>query len=65
MYKDKKAGFIDRDGKLVIAAIDDDTGDFSEGVAWVVQGQRCGYVDRAGIVVIPLQCERAPYGLHR
>jgi WG containing repeat len=41
-------GFIDRKGKLVIAARFTSAQDFSDGFAFACDGFGCGYVDRAG-----------------
>ncbi|HYC29238.1 MAG TPA: WG repeat-containing protein, partial [Chitinophagaceae bacterium] len=46
-------GFIDRNGREVIAPVYEQVGFFSEGLASVRQGGDWGYIDRAGIMVIP------------
>jgi hypothetical protein len=45
-------GFIDQQGQLVIDAIFDDVGPFSEGLAAVNKGGKWGYIDREGKMVI-------------
>mgnify|MGYP001243324747 CR=1 FL=1 len=46
-------GFINKEGKVVIARQFDEVGDFSEGLAWVKKGDLYGYIDRNGKYVIP------------
>ena len=48
-------GFIDTTGTMVIPAVWDDAGDFSEGLAAVMQGDACGYIDTKGELAIPLE----------
>ena len=40
---------------MVIPAVWDDAGDFSEGLAAVMQGDACGYIDTKGESAIPLE----------
>lgn len=54
-----KAGFINRDGQLVIKARFDDAGRFSEGLAPVEINGKWGYINKAGAVVIPLKFDWA------
>ena len=56
---ENKWGFIDKAGKLVIAAEFDDVGPFSEGLAAVNQNGKWGYIDRTGQVVIPINYKSA------
>ncbi len=52
-------GFMDTTGILVIDAIYDDIGPFSEGLAAVCYMGKWGYIDRKGQVVIPPQFKSA------
>lgn len=56
-YTDRGWGFIDRSGRIVIPAKYTETGDFSEGLAFVAgsERQRYGYINKEGQLVIPLQ----------
>ena len=49
-----KWGYIDKTGKLVIEAVFDDVGQFSEGLAAINQNGKWGYIDRKGKMVIPI-----------
>jgi hypothetical protein len=51
---DRKCGFMDKTGKLVIPMEYDEVGDFSEGLAWVSKAGKYGAIDKSGNVVIPL-----------
>ena len=57
--KDKKYGFVDTTGTLVIPCQWDDAGSFSEGLAQVEKDGKCGYIDTTGKLVIPCQWEYA------
>lgn len=48
-----KWGYMDTTGQIVIPAMYDDAGIFSEGLAAVLQDGRWGYVDRQGKTAIP------------
>lgn len=63
--KDGKWGFIDREGKLVIAPAFERAGRFSEGLAPVVLAGRHGYVDATGRMVLAPEQAPAGDGLHR
>lgn len=57
---DGKHGFIDRVGAVVIEPVfDGSTGEFSEGLAEVQDGDRWGYIDPAGKWGVPPQYEYA------
>lgn len=49
-----KHGFIDITGKIVIPTIYDYTGDFKDGLAFVMKDDKCGYIDKTGKEVIPI-----------
>ena len=50
----KKWGFIDKTGKLIIAAEYDEVVHFTSGLAMVRKGGRTGYIDKSGKLAIPL-----------
>jgi hypothetical protein len=52
-------GYIDLDGKVVIAPQYDRASYFSEGLAAVARDGKAGFIDQSGAIVIPLQFERA------
>jgi len=52
--KNKKYGFIDKTGKLVISIGYEDAGTFEEGLAAVKKNGKWGYIDKIGKVVIPM-----------
>ena len=56
---DKKWGFADRDGKIVIECIYDEVKPFCEGLAAVKLNDKWGYINDKGEVVIPLQYANA------
>ncbi len=56
---DGKYGFMDRSGKTVITPQFDETGGFSEGLAWVRIGTKVGYISTKGVVVITPQFDDA------
>jgi len=47
-FQDKRCGFVDVEGKIVIPAKFDHIEDFSEGVAAVMVGKVWGYIDTTG-----------------
>lgn len=49
-----KFGYIDREGKVVIPFIYDYAAPFSEGLAYVCQGDQYGFIDKTGKVIVPL-----------
>ncbi len=51
--QDKKWGYIDKNGRLVIPFKFDGAGGFSEGLAAVEINERTGYIDKTGKLVIP------------
>jgi hypothetical protein len=56
---DKKLGFIDTKGKVVIPLIYDAVFQFTEDLAVVRQEKLMGYIDRTGKMVIPLSYSNA------
>jgi bifunctional DNA-binding transcriptional regulator/antitoxin component of YhaV-PrlF toxin-antitoxin module len=60
-YTDRGWGFIDRRGQVVIPAQYTETGNFSEGLAFVagVERQRYGYINKTGELAIPYQFKYA------
>jgi hypothetical protein len=48
VYIDKKCGYVDKKGKVVIRPRFEDAGDFSEGLALVEIGGKWGYIDKDG-----------------
>ncbi|HEY0426549.1 MAG TPA: WG repeat-containing protein [Pyrinomonadaceae bacterium] len=57
----KKYGFKDSKGKIVIPAKYDTAGSFSNGLAPVQSGDKWGYIDENGNVVIPFKFNEADY----
>ena len=55
MWINFKEGFIDTTGKLVIPCQWDDTGSFSEGLAWVKKDGKWGVIDTKGNIVFGVQ----------
>jgi hypothetical protein len=53
--RNKKYGFVDRAGKVVIPPRYEWAAGFSQGLAWVGNGGKHGFVDRTGKVVIPFK----------
>jgi WG containing repeat len=57
--QDRKVGYKDRAGKIVVPAKFDllgfDRGGFYDGLAAVCLNQKCGYIDTTGKIVVPLQ----------
>lgn len=49
---DDKYGYINHDGKMVVSPIFDNANPFSEGLAKVKQGNKFGFIDKAGKWVI-------------
>ncbi|AFY33466.1 WG repeat-containing protein [Calothrix sp. PCC 7507] len=56
----KKYGFINKNGELVIAAKFDEIRNFSSGLAAVKIGDKWGYIDKTGKLVIPVQYLQEP-----
>ena len=52
--EDKKWGFVDKTGKVVVPLIYDEVGHFREGLCWVRKDKKWGFVDKTGKVVVPL-----------
>ena len=50
---EKKWGYIDKSGRLIIPCNFDGAGDFSEGLAAVEIHGKCGYIDETGNFAIP------------
>lgn len=59
--RDKKCGFIDTQGREVIAPQYDEVKDFSDGLARVEQGRQVGFIDKTGKIVIPFS-DKYEYG---
>jgi hypothetical protein len=57
--KDKKHGFVDKNGKLVVPLIYDEALTFSEGMAAVMQNFKWGYIDSTGKTIVELQYNEA------
>jgi hypothetical protein len=53
--RDKKFGYIDRNGTIVIPAQFKRAENFSDGLARVTIGEKSGFIDRNGKIVIPIQ----------
>jgi hypothetical protein len=49
--KESKSAYIDKTGKLVIAANYDDVSPFYGGLAWVLVGDMSGYIDETGTYI--------------
>lgn len=66
--QNKKFGFINAQGKIVIPLIYDNSYGFSSwqrtgNLAWVVFENKCGYIDTSGKEIVPIKYDRA--GLFR
>ncbi len=57
--KEGKCGYINQEGKIVINPQFTYAGNFSNGLAWVLQGEQFGYIDKEGKFVINPQFNRA------
>ena len=55
MEKDERFGFIDREGVEVVPIIYECALSFSEGLACVFKGGKCGYINKENEVVIDFQ----------
>jgi hypothetical protein len=53
--KENKHGFINKDGKVIIAIEYEDAGNFSEGVAPVKKDGKWGYISKSGEIQIPFK----------
>ena len=53
--EDRKIGFIDNSGKIVIKAQFEDASPFSEGFAVIYQDRKYGFIDKTGKIVINSQ----------
>jgi hypothetical protein len=51
----KKGGYIDTTGKVVIPLIYDECEPFGNGVALVFLGEKCGLIDKTGKILIPIK----------
>lgn len=58
-WQERKWGFKDKTGKLVIPFEYDSAQDFSEGLATVERDGKRGFIDKAGNVVIPFDYDHA------
>ncbi len=56
---DKKWGYVDKSGEVIIEPQFTFTRSFSEGLAAVQIGEKWGYIDSSGRLVIPAQFEAA------
>ena len=56
-----KIGFIDKTGAWAVEPRFDDAHSFSEGLAIVWENDQCGYIDKAGTVVIPIDYQIAGF----
>jgi len=54
-----KYGFKDEDGIVLVSAIYEDAGDFSEGLAFVQKNGKLGYIDKSGALVLPFEYDFA------
>src|SRR3989339_372347 len=59
VYKDKKWGYIDKTGRIIIPFKFDSAGIFSEGLVSVEQNDKVGFIDKAGRQVIPPRYDNA------
>jgi hypothetical protein len=59
-FTNEKYGFVDAEGKVVIQPQFDGAGDFHEGLARVTVGNKSGFVDESGKLVIPLWIGEGP-----
>ena len=58
-YKTTYWGFIDNTGNLKITPEYISVGDFSNGMAWVFDGEHYGYIDKEGKMVVPTTWKNA------
>jgi len=61
--KDRKYGFADTTGKIVIPLDYDYVGEFSEGLAYVELNDKLGFIDENGNVAIPIIYDNGGKGL--
>jgi hypothetical protein len=59
IYLEKKGGYINEHGKVIISPQFDSVGDFSEGMAAVKLDDKWGYIDKSGTLNIPPNFEAA------
>lgn len=52
VFANGKMGYLDEKGKIVVPALFDYEGDFSEGLAAVELNEEYGFIDKTGIIVI-------------
>ncbi len=59
--KNMKYGFIDSEGREIVAIIWDETDSsfHNSGLCWVKRDNKFGYIDKIGTIVLPLQFEKA------
>ena len=55
----KKWGFVDEKGTLVIPAVFDEAYSFDEGVSRVVRNDLYGLIDKKGKFIVPCRCYRS------
>ena len=60
--RDKKFGYIDRNGVIVIPAQFKRAENFSDGLARVMIGEKSGFIDRNGKIVIPIKFDENRVG---
>ena len=64
VFRERKGGFIDKTGKVVVPPEWESVRPFHEGLAPVKRNEKWGFIDKTGKVVIELQWEDA-IGFHR
>ena len=61
IWENKKAGYIDKNGKISIEPIYDAAGYFQEGLAPVKKNGKYGFIDKAGKVIIDFKYKEVDY----
>lgn len=61
VYKDKKYGFVNKNGTLILQLIYDSATNFRDGLSAVEINKKWGFIDSAGNEIIPIKYENVSY----